>query len=216
MTLALTLFYSRLRQHFSPVHALDARILALQYHVREERFKRLLLSYQFADFRNEVATLVPAAIKRAGPGEESYPQRMLASVVQDQTNPNLGFQTADAVFDQASRQFDKKHYNKANEIFVSLIRNHPYSDDVPKAMFLLVEGSYRVGEYDQAIKYANQMLDLFPENELTGYAMVRLGQIYEIKNRHADAADLYRTVMKSFSNPNLVQLAENHLRQEAL
>ncbi len=216
MTLALTLFYSRLRQHFSPIHELHDQIEALQYRVRQQKFKTLLLSYEFADFKTEVATLLPSAIKKEGFGEKSYPQRMLASVVQDQSNDVLGFQTAQSLFNQASRQFNDKNYRAAISIFRSLINNHPYSYDVPKAMFLIVEGSFRLGKYSQAIAYANQMIDLFPANELTGYAMIRMAQIYQIKNRYKGAADIYRTVMKSFSNRELAQLAANGLRQEAM
>ncbi len=213
-TLAVTLFYSRLREHFSPVHTLQSQIEALQNRVREERFQRLLLSYQFADFRTEVATVLPGAIKKAGPGEKGYPLRTLASVVQEPSNDQLGFQTAHSVFQDGIREYNKGHYEQANDIFQALIQNHPYSDDVPKAMFLIVNGSFNIGENDQAIDYANQMLSLYPDNELTGYALIRIAKIYEDQGRHQDAANLYQTVMKSFSNPSLVMLAENKFRQE--
>lgn len=213
-TLAATLFYSRLRQHFSPVHTLQARIEGLQSKVRHERFERLLLSYQFADFRNEVATLLPGAIKKKGPGEKSYPMRTLASVVQDQQNDSVGFQTADSVFQDGIRAYNNGKFEHAIDIFRSVINNHPYSDDVPKAMFLIVNASFNLGEDDQAIDTANQMLNLYPSSELTGYALIRIAKIYENKGRHEDAANIYKTVMKSFPDRGLASLAESKFRQE--
>jgi len=213
-TLAASLFYSRLRQHFSPVHVLNSRIVMLQHRVREERFERLLLSYQFADFRNEVATVLPEAIKKKGPGEKGYPLRTLASVTQDQQNDNIGFETADAVFQDGVQAYNSGKFEHAIDIFQSIISNHCYSDDVPKAMFLIVNASFNLGEDDQAIDYANQMLNLYPDSELTGYALIRVAKIYDDKGRHEDAANIYKTVMKSFPDRGLASLAETKFREE--
>src|SRR6185312_11489920 len=111
LTLALTVFYGRLREHFSPVHSLQAKIERLNGHIREERFLRLLASYQFADFKTEVATILPQAIHKKGAGEKSFQMRMLASVVEHHSNDVIGFEAAHMMFQKGSDFFDQKKYD---------------------------------------------------------------------------------------------------------
>ena len=80
-------------------------------------------------------------------------------------------------------------------------------------MFLLAEGHFKLQQYDDCLQVANKMIELFPESELTGYAMVHLGQIYELNNRHEDAIGIYKTVMKSFPNRDLGVVARNALEK---
>ena len=66
---------------------------------------------------------------------------------------------------------------------------------IPEAMFLLVEGHFVTQEFDQCVYYLNRMLDLYPEHDLTGYAMVRMGQVYVRQERLEDAIEIYKTEM---------------------
>jgi TolA-binding protein len=216
LTLGITIFYGQLREHFSPVHHLRAEVAHLNQRIREERFQNLLTSYQFADFKTEVATLLPGAIKEKGEGEKSFSQRMLASVVQSHSSDQAGFQRAQIEFEDGSRLFREKKYEEATRVFEDLIQHHPYSTDLPKAMFLIVESSFQTHQYDQLIQYANKMLDVYPDNELTGYALLRLGRIFEFQDRHQEAMDIYKTVIKTFPSRELASLADNALRAEQL
>jgi hypothetical protein len=56
------------------------------------------------------------------------------------------------------------------------------------------------------------MVTVYPENELTGYALMRLGKIFEIQNRLEDAGDIYRAVLANFKQPALQKQASANLK----
>jgi TolA-binding protein len=218
ITLGLSYLYTELREFYSPAKRLSSEVHALEEKIREERFKRLLLSYEFQDFRNEVATVLPKAIRENGgdEAEKTFPMRSLASVVQSRSNENLNIEKARIIFSKAKKYFRDKKYSEASSAFANLIKSHPYSADLPEAMFLLVESQYQLHHLDICISWINQMIELYPDNELTGYAMVRLGKIFESQERHEEALDIYRTVLKSFPQRELAAAADNALRTEQL
>jgi len=216
LTMSLTVFYGRLREHFSPLDAYKERVVHLEDRIERERLKRLLTSYEFADFRGYVATLLPEAIRQKGPGEKSYPLRSLASVVQNRWNEKYEITTAREIFEQGKKSFREKKYEDAEKTFKSLWNNHPLSPYIPETLFLLVESTYALGRHEQSIEFANKMLELYPDLELTGYALLRLGRIYESKERMSDAASVYNTVLKSFQNQDLTKSAYSRLREVAL
>ena len=213
---AMTYFYSELREHFSPADLYKEQIATLEKKVTTERLKHLITSYESADFRSYVATLLPEAIKQKDSQEKSYQLRGLASVVQKQNNENLTISRAQAVFDEGKKYFRENKYEEASRSFRFLVKNHPYSAHIPEALFLLVESTYVLREYSDTIAYTNQMLDVYPENELTGYALLRLGKIYELQYRLEEAMDVYKTILKSFPNKEVALLAKSNLREVQL
>jgi TolA-binding protein len=216
LTLGMSYLYTSLREFYSPTKDLRHQVAALDEKVKTERFKHLVDSYEFAEFRNYVATILPEAIKEKGDGEKSFQLRSLASVVQNQSNENLAVEQAQMAFDTAKKYFREQKFEDSNRLFALMIKSHPYSAHVPEAMFLMVEGYFQLHQYDQALTAANKMIEVYPDNELTGYAMVRLGKIYEYQDRHEEAMDIYKTVIKSFPQRSLASVAENALRSEQL
>ena len=82
-----------------------------------------------------------------------------------------------------------------------------------EAHFLLAEGQYQLGQLDAASATIDRMVELFPESEVTGFALVRLGQIFEQRDRYDEAVQLYRTVLKSFPYRGVAAQAEHSLRE---
>jgi tetratricopeptide (TPR) repeat protein len=83
-------------------------------------------------------------------------------------------------------------------------------------MFLLVECNFILREFENTIAYTNKMLDLYPENELTGFAMLRLGKVYEEQDRLEDAIEIYKTLLNTFPNRGVASAARNSLRSVEL
>lgn len=216
LTLSLSYFYTQLREHFSPTKNLRMQVHALEKKVGEEKFKTQLAHYEFEDFRNYVATILPKEIEKKHSDEKSFPLRSLASVVQKQTNEKLNIEKAHIAFESAKKLFRDQKYESSVKAFEALVKNHPYSAYLPEAMFLLVESHYQLHEYDNCVRWANQMIELYPENELTGYSMIRLGKIFEYQDRHEEAMDIYKTVIKSFPQRGLASLANAALSAEQL
>ena len=212
MTCALSFFYAELREYYTPIEQYKEKATRLEGKVQEERVKHLLTSYEFQEFRAYVGTVLPKAIQEVGPGEKSYPLRTLASVVQKQSSETLAVARANAIFENGKNLFRNKKYESAVEKFNKVIADHPYSAYVPEALFLLVESQFVLRNYDQCIHAINKMIDLYPESELTGYAMLRLGKVYELQDRHDEAIDIYKTVLISFPDRGIASVANSNLR----
>ena len=56
------------------------------------------------------------------------------------------------------------------------------------------------------------MIELFPTHELTGFAMVRLGRIFEAQKRAEEAVDIYKTVLRSFPQRDVASQAKASLK----
>ncbi len=212
LTCALTHFYAEVREYFNPLDQYKEKVTHLEERVQKERFKHLLTSYEFQDFRTHVATLLPEAIQKSGPGEKSYPLRTLASVVQKRVNEGLAITRANEIFESGKKLFREKKYDEAAERFQTVLEKHPYSAHIAEALFLSTESYFVLRKFDECVRLANKMLDVFPDNELTGYALLRLGKVYEFQERHEDAIEIYKTVMKVFPDRNLASLATAQLR----
>jgi TolA-binding protein len=211
LTSAIAYFYGEVRYYFNRPEIYVSQINELKHEISAEKFRRQLASYEFQDFREYVATLLPNQIKTQD--AKSYQMRSLASVVQKSSNEPLMVQRAREMFERGKALFRDKKYTESNKTFVQLLRDHPYSAQVPEAMFLLVEGYFQLQEYDQVIAYANKMVDLYPELEVTGYALLRAGKVYETQERHDEAMSIYQTVMRSFPSRGLASIAQDALRE---
>ncbi len=213
LTAGICYFYGEVRYYFNRPEIYVEKIASLKAQVDQEKFRHQLTTYEFQDFRQYVATLMPAAVKENGVDtEKGYPYRSLASVVQKTENDALRIERANQVFERGKGEFRKKKFNDSNRIFSGLIREHPYSAHIPEAMFLIVEGYFQLQEYDQVIETVNKMVDLYPELELTGYALLRAGKVYESQDRHDEAISVYQTVMRSFPQRGLASVAQTSLR----
>ena len=93
-----------------------------------------------------------------------------------------------------------------------MIDRYPESLHVAEAHFLLAEGQYRLKEYDSSVATIEKMVDLFPENELTGFALLRLGSVFEKQDRLEDASDIYQAVLGNFKQTDLVHQAQASLK----
>lgn len=102
-------------------------------------------------------------------------------------------------------------------MFRKLIKHRPDSIHIPESYFLLVEGLYQTREFEECIEWIDKMLVLFPEDELVGFALLRLGQLFTFQDRFEDAVDVYKTVIHTYSkNDVLVKQAKIFLNEISL
>ncbi|MES2856056.1 MAG: tetratricopeptide repeat protein [Bdellovibrionota bacterium] len=202
-----------IRDRLSPIKSLERQMTHLSAQKKEAEFKALLAQHSLNEYRQEVATLIPDAVKGKSI-EQAYPLRQLASVV---TNADdLAIERASSLFERAKVRFRAKDFEASNQLFASLIENHPDSVYVVESHFLLSEGQFQLQEFDSTVATIEKMLSLFPESELTGFALLRLGRIFEKQDRLEDAADIYRALISNFSQPEIVKQADANLKSVAL
>jgi TolA-binding protein len=216
LTTVYAYFFGEAKELFHRPDFYLYEIEGLKNNLNQEKLRHLLTQYEFEDFRAHTASILPNAIIKKGPGEKSFPLRSLASVVQKSGSDEVGTIRAKELYERAKQSFRSKKYSNAISDMSELIRKHSYSPHINEAMFLIVESQFQLREYDSVVESVNRMLEIYPEDELTGYALLRLGKVYENKDRHDDAIEIYQTVLKVFPQRDLAALARSSLRSTEL
>lgn len=199
------------KEQLSPVKFLEIKLEREEQERRQAQFMAQLASSQLADYQQQVATLLPGAIKDLPPAAtQTYQLRQLASVVGAQDR--LPIERASSLMEKGKASFRGGDYGEANRIFEELINRYPESVHIIEAHLLLAEGQFQIKEYESSVATIERMIDLFPESELTGFALLRLGGIFEVQDRLEDAGDIYKAVLANFNEPQLQKQARASLQ----
>lgn len=210
-------FYQKLRVHFSGAKQYRALSANLQDQVEYEEFKNRVLKAQMFEYKQHVAALLPGAIKKKGYFKEaSYPLRGLASISAKSSGEHQLVSKSRKLFLKAKAKFKSADYEAASKSFLKLNRDFSYSPYIVESYFLLSESYYQLGQLDLVVQTVGKMVDLFPENELTGYSMLRLGKIYEFQERKEDALNIYKTVLDVFPQRGIASQARQSIRSVEL
>jgi TolA-binding protein len=204
--------YFLARQTFSGVRDLEAEVERLKITNEREHLEMALEREQFLEFRQYVATLMPDVLKQKGQGEQGYPYRNLASTISRKEAEIVRQAIAKTLFEHGKEYYRKKEYAKAGRSFQQIIDRYEYSPYVAESFFLLAESHFQRNELEECTSIIQRMVELFPHHEMTGYALIRLGRIYEIQHRTEDAVDIYRTVLRSYPQRDVASQARASLR----
>ena len=157
-------------------------------------------------YSQNVAALLPSISSKEMKGEAGYPLRQLASVT-----PSGSTKISDLLSEnhliRGKSLFRDGKFDKAVKEFNVFITKTPYSAEVGEAYFLIVESYFRMANYEESTRWVHQMVALFPENELTGHALLRLGKILEIERRPDEAVQVYQTILRSFPQREIASQA---------
>ena len=204
---------AEIHEHFSPAQNLAKKVAQLEQQKRQADLRSTLAADQLNEFKSQVAMILPEAINKRGQGEQ-YPLRQLASVV-SKGQPLL-LERASSEFEKAKAEFRQKHFEDTAALLQDLIAHHPESTHIIDAYFLLVESQYQTGQQEKAVDTIETMISLFPESDLTGFSLLRLGKIFEKQERLEDAADIYRSILTNFHQPEIASQASSALKAVAL
>ena len=203
VVVAHTYFHLR----FVGVEKLQAKIESQEQNIEQLSIQNQLAAWQFSDFRQYVATLMPEALRGYETGEKGYPLRNLASIAKTHDLAYLEIERASTLFEEGKRAFRKQDFPRAEQSFRKLLETYPGSAFFLETQFLLVETQFQTGDLEGCVVTIESMLNLHPESELTGYSLLRLGKIYEKQERLEDAAEIYTAIEKSFQEPELQKQA---------
>lgn len=210
---ALIAFHGLVKEKLSPVERLQAQLTKTQEAKRAAELRAEIARHELSDYRQQVATLLPEALK-GKTVEEAYPLRSLASVLSP--GDTIKIERASSIFEKAKIAFRSKDFETSNSLLSDLIRLYPDSVHLVEAHFLLSEGQYQLEDPEAAVTTIEKMVSLFPESELTGFALLRLGRIFEKQDRLEDAADIYRAVITNFPQGEILAQAKTSLKAVAL
>ena len=83
----------------------------------------------------------------------------------------IGKETAKFLYEKAMSEANKKEYENANEIFETILTDHPYSIWATKSKLMIAWVYYEENKYESAINTAEYFINNHPENELVPYAL---------------------------------------------
>ena len=205
--------YGIFKAHFAKDPSFKTHLHLLKKEIELERVRTDLASEGLADYKVYVARYLPEALKNRGSTEGGYPLRNLASLTTASTKiETLKDSLMDGEFQKAKTFIKSRDYVAARKQLDEFIKRHPYSTSIIEANFLLMDCLSHLGEHEAAAKIIEKMVQQFPDSELTGFALVKLGQQFETQGRKLEASQIYRMVLKSYPFQDVTSAAAMALR----
>lgn len=211
LTAALGQSYSLFRHHFSGAAEYKARFEEAEEEVLRQRVQVKLAQDQLLGFRQQVAILAPEIIDQRGLETEKFALRNLASVAKGKRVGDLKVRLAQGIYEHGRRKFKERKFEEAIVYFKELTTKYPFSARAIEAQFLLVEAYFQTKEFDHCVRAVDHMVNHYPDNEMTGFALLRLAQIFEGQKRTEEAAEVYKTILQTYSQPDLSRQARRNL-----
>ena len=177
--------------------------------VGREQLKKLIAMGQFADFKQDVALLLPDQIRKQKVDAEKQKLRDLASVIPHEGTQEitLGY-SASEMLEKGKGLVKKREYQPGIDELKSLIDKFPDSVHIVEAHYLIIEAYSHQDKNAAVIEWVDKMVELFPENRLTGFALLKVGGLYELDGRHQDAVKIYKTIVSVYEDKGLVKQAK--------
>ncbi|MCB0378166.1 MAG: hypothetical protein KDD33_06715 [Bdellovibrionales bacterium] len=134
------LFLSEVRARLNGAHEQEKVARFWKDRVGQEQLKKLVIMGRFADFKQEVATLIPGAFPNLKSKTEKARLRDLASVIPHETqySVSLGY-SADAMLVSGKEMVKKRKYKDGVRMLQQLIDQFPDSYHVVEAHYLITE-----------------------------------------------------------------------------
>lgn len=209
ITAGLIWVYAVFSAHFAVNPEDHARVGKIARELQREKFRRALAESRLRDFSQDVAQVLPAETKLRL-AKQSREMNQLGETLREPASIPLDL--SGVTFERAKKLFGDKKYPEAIGEFRKLIETFPLSPHVIESHFLLGEASYLSGHAKECVDTVDTMVTHFPDNDLTGFLLLRMGQISEHESRVEEANEIYHIVEKNFKTPALKEQARKMAR----
>lgn len=198
LTLAFMCVYNVFVGYFDGHKAYEIQLSNLQNIVEKEKLKSTLLSYQLKDFQQAVAQLLPPNEKL----QSNFGLQNLASALRTPASEE-SLDLSSAIFERGMKFFNSRNYEKAIEQFHNLIERYPLSKNEVEARFFSAESNFLKKDYKSCLEEIDIMVAQYPDNDLTGFILLRMGQISDQNNQPDEAKEIYKAAWKNFKNEKI-------------
>ncbi|MBS1971847.1 MAG: outer membrane protein assembly factor BamD [Bdellovibrionales bacterium] len=201
ITVGLLWGYNEFTNYFNQGKEYQVQVHQLRKQVEREEFKNALLQNQLTDFKQSVAAVLPpnSEIKN---DIASYEMKNFASALRVPAS-EAQIDLSGVIFEKGKKLFKEQKYEKAIKEFRKVLDEYPLSRYKVESHFFMAEGYFLQKDYKNSLDLIDQMLQQYPDNDLTGFVMLRMGQISELNNRLEEASEVYKTVQTHFKNDQL-------------
>lgn len=160
-------------------------------------------------FQQEVALLIP---QKNLQGPNTGAVRSLASVIPREKSPLTIEMSPRELLRQGKQKVVERDFKRGLSLLDRLITSYPSSLYQVEARYLTIEANFNQGHHSEVVSDVEKMVELFPENRLTGYALLRLGGVFESQDRLEEALKIYRTILYAFPKDKvLTDLADQQV-----
>lgn len=202
--------YSQLTGYLNKDYDQVVEVKSLKKEVEEKKLEVVLLQNQIEDLKNSfiASTVSPKSLASEA---NAFAKLRLDSVNMAMRAP-ASIQPLDLsvqLFARGKEKFLSNNYIEASEIFESLVQRYPLSSLQVESNFFLAESYFMKRDFRSALRVIDHMMTNYPENELTGFIMLRMGQISESQQKTDEALEIYQTVKLNYHNQRLLQQAQS-------
>lgn len=187
--------YALFQNHFSPHKDDQKKIAELNNLLEKEKLQRILVQNQLSDYQQEIAANLPE-FESIAKGSDQYQLRNLASVSQA---PIDGFDLSKSLSERAKAEFREGQFDQAVKSFAELTKKYPSSPLVAESYFFMGESYFMLQKPQDCLDVVDKMMNHFPEHELTGFLMLRMGQILQSQGRSHEAKEVFSLVSEKFA-----------------
>ena len=124
-------------------------------------------------------------------------QRGLASLPKSEPQKDL---PSEILWQEALLSFEKKNFKKAISQFEQLNTLYSYTKNHPQSLLLLAESYYQLGDLKSTVETYSNLIEIYPEQEVAGYALLRLGQIHKERGQTREALGLLAILKEEFAH----------------
>lgn len=107
--------------------------------------------------------------------------------------------------------FKEQKYNQVIVLGEKMLEKENFLLTKPEVLFFVSESYFLLRQYEKAVEKINQMVSLFPEHIMTGYALLRLANISEKSEQFNEAETIYKVITSQFKDKALTSEAKRLL-----
>jgi TolA-binding protein len=193
--IGITLFrvHSHFNERYNGQHFYEQKVALMQNKIDQADLEKALVEKQQFDYQQSVAMQLPDLIKK-----DSYNARNIASVINAEPG-KLAFDQVPEKLSQAKNFFNIGKFDEVETLLEEIYKNKPEHPLAPESVFLLMEAKHFLGKREEAADIIQNMVRLYPESYLTGYALLRLAEYFVQEGDEDRAKYLYKFIGEKFS-----------------
>lgn len=201
LTAGLIWTYSYFTNYFNDGHELRRRITILEEESKNYQFQAALAEYQLKDLQQSTLALLPNSNTKKNWAFNNFKSalRTPSSLPQIDLSSTL--------FERGKKLFAAQKYEMSIREFEKIKTEFPLSAHLVETYFFIGESYFLQKDFKNAIQTIEDMVTQFPDSELTGFILLRMGQISEYNNQPEVAAEIYQAIQQNFRNKDLIQQA---------